>query len=113
MNNYNALMNSHFKGQPLLATMPDPHQGTTISIFYIDSDTEVGLSDQKSGWIGYVGTCCLGIDLVKKIAAYKDNPSSFQSTSRRRVLVEDIPIATRRPPPPTTRPLERRRVHVE
>lgn len=107
---YNHLLNSHFAGKPLIAQIEDKGRNRLIKVYYIDSQTEVGMFDGIDTWVANAATAVKTPDLPAAIQNYlAGRPPAFQTTSRR-ALVDDAKPARRTL---LSQPTERRRVHVE
>ena len=51
MSSYNRMMETHFKGQPLVHQFSDPYRSRVVSVFEV-GDTEVlGVSDGTDAWM--------------------------------------------------------------
>ncbi len=108
--NYNALLNSHFAGKPVISQIEDKGRNRLIKVFYIDSPTEVGMFDGVDAWVACAATAVSRPDLTKAIQDHLAGTTPSFPTTSRRVLVEAAK-PTRRSL--LNQPTERRRVHVE
>lgn len=88
MTRFNLMLNSHFKGRPLIASMYDPHRDCQLNIYFIGDDFLVGVSDGVDSWIANHRTSLHAVgDLTQRIENAK---------KQRRVVVEREPTIRRR-----------------
>lgn len=110
MTQYNLLLNTHFRGRPLLGQMPDVNRGRILKAYYIGEDDVVGVSDGVESWISPL-TACHDLNLPRLLEDYKAGKIQ-QPITRRSIVADEVHQPLKRREVRDNVP-RRRRIHVD
>lgn len=95
MSEYNGLMNTHFSSCPKLGQFEDPYRDRTVSIFFLDREDMVGVSDGVDSWL-CAPASLQSVNGVKLVQDAMHGKYHQQAPRQRKLLFVDAAPRTRR-----------------